>query len=142
MVSKRFYLDGRVQYLDLHFNGTDGSLGFLEFDALYRFRPNVSFALGFNAVKAHLSSTQSKQSGFYDFHADGPGGVRPGRFLGRTRERLRLARLGSANSTRLFAAAARFHSPAVSSSLRGGYGVAACEAPAFSKATVIAPDVR
>jgi hypothetical protein len=72
VVSKRFYLDGRIQYLDLHFNGTDGSLGFLEFDALYRFRPNVSFALGFDAVRAHLSSTQSNQSGFYNFHADGP----------------------------------------------------------------------
>jgi hypothetical protein len=72
VVSKRFYVDGRIQYLDLHFNGTDGSLGFLEFDALYRFRPNVSFALGYNAVKAHLSSTQIKQSGFYNFHANGP----------------------------------------------------------------------
>ena len=72
VVSKRFYLDGRVQYLDLHFNGTDGSLGFGEFDALYRFRPNVSFALGYNVAKAHLSSTQAKQSGFYNFHADGP----------------------------------------------------------------------
>jgi hypothetical protein len=72
VVSKRFYFDGRIQYLDLHFNGTDGSLGFLEFDALYRFRPNVSFALGYNAVKAHLSSTQSSQSGFYDFKANGP----------------------------------------------------------------------
>ena len=55
-----------------HFNGTDGSLGFLEFDALYRLRPNVSFALGYNVAKAHLSSTQAKQSGSYDLHADGP----------------------------------------------------------------------
>ena len=54
VVSKRFYFDGRVQYLDLHFNQLDGSLGFFEFDALYRFRPNVSFALGYSEAKAHL----------------------------------------------------------------------------------------
>jgi len=47
-----------------------------------------------------------------------------------------------ANSTRLLAAAARFHSPAVSDSVRGGYGVLGRALPAFSIATVIAPAVR
>jgi hypothetical protein len=72
VISKRFYLDGRIQYLDLHFDKLNGSLGFLEFDALYRFRPNVSFALGYNAVRTHLSSTQTSNSGYYDFNTNGP----------------------------------------------------------------------
>ena len=57
VLSKRFYVDARIQYLSLHFDNLDGSLGILEFDALYRFRPNVSFALGYTDVKAHLVST-------------------------------------------------------------------------------------
>jgi hypothetical protein len=46
------------------------------------------------------------------------------------------------NSTRLFAAATRFHSPAVRLSVFVGYGVAACVVPVLSSATVIAPEVR
>ena len=72
VVSKRFYFDGRGQYLNLHFNHLTGSLGFFEFDALYRFRPNVSFALGYSETKAHLSSTQTTSSGYFDFNAKGP----------------------------------------------------------------------
>jgi len=72
VVSKRFYFDGRAQYLALHVDNLDGSLGFYELDALYRFRPNVSFALGYNAVKAHLASTKSSQAGLFDFDSKGP----------------------------------------------------------------------
>jgi len=72
VVSKRFYLDGRIQYLDLHFNQLDGSLGFLELDALYRFRPNVSFALGYTDSKAHLSSTKTTSGGYFDLNSKGP----------------------------------------------------------------------
>ncbi len=72
VASKRFYFDGRIQYLDLHIDQLDGSLGFLELDALYRFRPNVSFALGYTNVKAHLSSSQTTNSGLFDFNTKGP----------------------------------------------------------------------
>lgn len=72
VVSKRFYFDGRAQYLQVHVNELDGSLGVYELDALYRFRPNVSFALGYNAVKAHLASTKSSQAGLFDFDSKGP----------------------------------------------------------------------
>ena len=71
-LSKRFYVDGRAQYLDVHVNNLDGSLGFYEFNALYRFRPNVSFALGYMEVRAHLASTQASQAGLFDFNAKGP----------------------------------------------------------------------
>jgi hypothetical protein len=72
VVSKRFYFDGRAQYLQLHINDLDGSLGIYELDALYRFRPNVSFALGYNSVTAHLASTKIKQAGLFDFDSRGP----------------------------------------------------------------------
>ncbi len=72
VVSRRFYFDGRAQYLQLHINDLDGSLGFYELDALYRLRPNVSFALGYNAVRAHLSSTKTSQSGFFNIDTQGP----------------------------------------------------------------------
>ncbi len=72
VLSKRFYVDARVQYLGLHFDNLDGSLGFLEFDALYRFRPNVSFALGFADVKAHLSDNQNTSGGYFDLDTKGP----------------------------------------------------------------------
>ncbi len=102
VASKRFYFDGRVQYLDLHIDQLDGSLGFLEFDALYRFRPNVSFALGYTNVKAHLSSTQTIEFGPVRFQHQGSGAFRESGVLGDYG-----AGAGSAaNSTRLLAAAA------------------------------------
>lgn len=71
-VSKRFYFDGRVQYLSLHVKDLDGSLGIAELDALYRFRPNVSFGLGYTEVKAHLASVKTDNSGLFDFNTKGP----------------------------------------------------------------------
>jgi hypothetical protein len=72
VLSKRFYLDGRVQYLSLHIKDLDGSLGTAEFDALYRLRPNVSFGLGYTEVKVHLASVKTDDSGLFDFNTKGP----------------------------------------------------------------------
>ncbi|MEA3135015.1 MAG: hypothetical protein QOG17_2861, partial [Gammaproteobacteria bacterium] len=72
VASKRFYIDARAQYLSVHVNDLDGSLGIYELDVLYRFRPNVSFAVGYTEIKAHLASTQSSQAGLVDFTTKGP----------------------------------------------------------------------
>jgi hypothetical protein len=72
VLSQRFYLDGRAQYLKVSIDHLDGSLGFYELNALYRLRPNVSFALGYVAVKASLASTKPSQSGYFDFDSKGP----------------------------------------------------------------------
>ena len=72
VMSKRWYLDGRFQYLSLTVNHLEGSLQMMEFDTLYRWRPNVSFALGYTAVKARLSSNDASSGGFFDFDAKGP----------------------------------------------------------------------
>ena len=72
VASKRFYLDGRAQYLTAHVNNIDGSVGIYEFDALYRYRPNVSFAVGYTDIRAHLTSTKPSNSGFFNFSNKGP----------------------------------------------------------------------
>jgi hypothetical protein len=72
VASKRFYFDGRAQYLKVHVDNLDGSLGFYELDALYRYRPNVSFAVGYTAVVAKIASTKSSETGLFDFSTKGP----------------------------------------------------------------------
>jgi hypothetical protein len=72
VVSKRFYFDGRAQYFKVAVDHIEGSLGFYELDALYRFRPNVSFALGYTATKADLESQKQSNSGYFDLSAKGP----------------------------------------------------------------------
>jgi len=65
VLSKRFYFDARAQYLNVHVHN-------LDVDVLYRFRPNVSFAVGYDKVKASLSSTQATSGGYFDFNSGGP----------------------------------------------------------------------
>jgi hypothetical protein len=72
VVSKRFYVDGRAQYLKVRIDDLDGTLGIYELDALYRLRPNISFALGYTMFRANLISTQAKQAGFFNFDSKGP----------------------------------------------------------------------
>ncbi len=72
VVSKRFYFDGRAQYFKVRVDDLDGSLGIYEIDALYRLRPNISFALGYTMLRANLLSVQPKQSGFFNFNSKGP----------------------------------------------------------------------
>ena len=72
VASKRFYFDARAQYLQAHVDNVEGSIGFYELDALYRFRPNVSFALGYTDIKANLTSHQSTDGGEFDLSTKGP----------------------------------------------------------------------
>jgi hypothetical protein len=72
VLSKRFYVDARAQYIKLAVDHVDGSLGLYELAGLYRFRPNVSVALGYTMAKASLTSRQSGTSGHFDFDSKGP----------------------------------------------------------------------
>ena len=72
VASKRFYFDARAQYLSVHVNNLDGSLGFYELDALYRYRPNVSFAVGYADIKAHVASRQASNGALFNFDTKGP----------------------------------------------------------------------
>jgi hypothetical protein len=72
VLSKHFYFDGRVQSLHLHIGDYAGTLGTGELAALYRLRPNVSFALGYTEVRALLDSAKTHESGYFDFNTKGP----------------------------------------------------------------------
>jgi hypothetical protein len=72
VASRRFYFDARAQYLDVSVGNLNGSLGIYEFDALYRLRPNVSFALGYNMTRVKLASNQTANAGFFDLNSQGP----------------------------------------------------------------------
>ncbi len=67
VISKRFYFDGRGQYLKVNIDNLDGSLGMYEGAFLYRLRPNISFALGYTLTKANLISAKSGNSGLVQF---------------------------------------------------------------------------
>jgi hypothetical protein len=50
----------------------DGSLGLYELAGLYRFRPNVAFALGYTMTKANLNSRKPGNSARFDLNSNGP----------------------------------------------------------------------
>jgi hypothetical protein len=72
VVSKRFYLDARGAYLKGARHQLSAEVDSYEFDALYRLRPNISFALGYSGFRADLTSRRSGDSGFADFSTRGP----------------------------------------------------------------------
>jgi hypothetical protein len=72
VLGKHFYLDGRVQSLHLHIKEFDGTLEMAQLAALYRFRPNISFAVGYTKLKANLESTKTHDSGLFEFNTKGP----------------------------------------------------------------------
>jgi hypothetical protein len=71
-ISHRFYIDTRAQYLKVNINEFDGSIGFYEFAALYRWRPNMSFGLGVSLFKADVNSVKLNESGFFKFNTNAP----------------------------------------------------------------------
>lgn len=72
VLSKRFYVDARAQYFKLAVDHIDGTVSFYEAAALYRFRPNISFALGYTAARADINSRQQTSGGFFDLNSKGP----------------------------------------------------------------------
>jgi hypothetical protein len=71
-IAKHFYLDGRVQYLNLHVSDVSGSLTLGEIDAIYRFHPNLAVGLGYTEVKTRVDSTKTSDAGLFDFNTKGP----------------------------------------------------------------------
>ncbi len=72
VVSKRFYVDGRAQYIRANIDNINGSLGIYELNLLYRLRPNIAFALGYTMVRTNLESTKPSDAGEFDFNTKGP----------------------------------------------------------------------
>jgi hypothetical protein len=72
VVSKRFYVDGRIQYFKANVDHLDGLLDFYELSAQYRLRPNIAFALGYSSIKAYVNSRKVGDGGYFDFVTKGP----------------------------------------------------------------------
>jgi hypothetical protein len=72
VVNKHFYLDGRAQYLRVAVDHFEGSLSIYELNALYRFHPNISVALGYMEVRTDLTSRQTRDAGYFRFDSKGP----------------------------------------------------------------------
>ena len=72
VLSRRFYIDGHAQYLKASINKLSASTGQYELHALYRLRPNISFALGYSSLTSDLTSRKPGSEGFADFRARGP----------------------------------------------------------------------
>jgi len=70
--SKRFFFDATARYLKAAIDHIDGSVGVYEFDAQYRLRPNISFALGYADTRANFLSRKSTDTGYFNFDAKGP----------------------------------------------------------------------
>jgi hypothetical protein len=72
VLSKRFYVDARAQYFKLAVDHLTGTVSFYEFAALYRYRANISFALGYTGARADVASRPTKTSGYFDLDSRGP----------------------------------------------------------------------
>jgi hypothetical protein len=72
VLSKRFYIDAHAQYLKASIHQLSANTNQYQLNALYRLRPNISFALGFSSLTSDLTSRKSGTSGFADFSARGP----------------------------------------------------------------------
>lgn len=72
VLSKRFYVDARYQYLKVNIDHNDGTLAFFDFNATYRYRPNIAIGIGYNGIKANFTSTKSDNAGYFDFNTKGP----------------------------------------------------------------------
>jgi hypothetical protein len=72
VLSKRFYIDGHAQYLRGGLHQIGGSLDAYEINALYRLRPNISFALGYAGFQSRFYSRRPGDAGFAELDAHGP----------------------------------------------------------------------
>ncbi len=72
VLSRRFYLDASAQYLDARVDHYDASFGIYQFDALYRWRPNVSFALGYAEFRDYFDKHLGTKTGSFDLSSKGP----------------------------------------------------------------------
>jgi hypothetical protein len=72
VLSRRWSLNGRAQYLSVAASGIDGAFGDYHFDAQYRLRPNVAFGLGYSATRLNATITDRQLPGRLAIDARGP----------------------------------------------------------------------
>ena len=63
LISQRYSLNARAQYMSLNFNSNSGALGDYHVDLQYRWRPNLAFGLGYESTHAHVEVRNSDPNG-------------------------------------------------------------------------------
>jgi hypothetical protein len=71
VISQRWSLNARAQYLSLNFNSNSGALGDYHADVQYRWRPNLAFGLGYQSTHAHVVVNNSSPNGEMTFDVRG-----------------------------------------------------------------------
>jgi len=71
LVSRLWSVNARAQYMSLNFNSNSGVLGDYHLDVQYRWRPNLSFGLGYESTHAHVEVRNSNPNGEMDFDVHG-----------------------------------------------------------------------
>jgi hypothetical protein len=70
--TQRFSANARIQYLQGNSGAVDGLYGQYHLDVQYRWRPNLSFGLGYSQTRMKVDSTDPDFSGLFDMEYKGP----------------------------------------------------------------------
>jgi hypothetical protein len=70
--TRRFSLNGRVQYFAVHTGGVDGSLANFHGDVQFRAWKNLSAGLGYSSLRVLVDSADPGNTGRLDFQVKGP----------------------------------------------------------------------
>lgn len=71
-ISKRWYVEGRAQYLKVDFDTFSGKLAQYEANVLYQWKPGVAFSLGYGRFEIDIDSQDVGNSGQFKLTSSGP----------------------------------------------------------------------
>jgi len=71
-ITRRFAFSARGQYFKLTVSSVKASLGDYHGDLQFRWRPNLSFGVGYQSTQAHLEIGNNNQNGFMKLATHGP----------------------------------------------------------------------
>jgi hypothetical protein len=72
LVSRRFSVSARGQYLKLTVSSVKGSLADYHLDVQFRWRPNLAFGLGYESTQTRLDVSNNNPNGFVQLGTHGP----------------------------------------------------------------------
>lgn len=72
LISRRFALTARANYLSAHVDKTNGSVGDYHADVQYRWKRNLAVGLGYTSLRTHVEVASSNFPGRFAFDVDGP----------------------------------------------------------------------
>jgi hypothetical protein len=72
LLSRRFYLEARAEYLKASIQDFDGSAENLHFGLVYRWQENLAIGIGYRKFKVDLTSNQTGDTGQFGLDNSGP----------------------------------------------------------------------